>query len=47
MPALWRAENYCAHYKIVPNPEYICANEPKPNPGEIYDDVQYSERKKI
>ena len=45
MPALWRAEDYCAHHKIVPNSEYISANEPKPNPGERYDAVQYFERK--
>ena len=47
MPALWRVEIYCGHHRIVPNSEYISANEPKLNPGEIYDAVQYSQRKKI
>ena len=47
MPTIWRPENYCAHHKIVLNSEYISANEPKPNPGERYEAVDYSQRKKI
>ena len=46
MPAVWRDGNYCVHHQIVPNSEYICANESKPNPGERYDAVDYSQRKK-
>ena len=45
MPAVWRAGNYCVQQKIVPNSEYINANESKPNPGERYDAVDYSQRK--
>ena len=47
LPAVWRAGNYCVHHKIVPNSEYISANESKPNPGERYDAVDYSQRKKF
>ena len=46
MSAVWRAGNYCVHHKIVPNSEYISAKESKPNPGERYDAVDYSQRKK-
>ena len=42
MPADWRTGNFCVHHKIVPNSEYISANESKPNPGERYDAVDYS-----
>ena len=47
MPAVWPAENYYAHHKIFPNSEYISANEPKPNPGERYDAVDYFQQQQI
>ena len=47
MPTVWRAGNYCVHHKIVPNSEYTSANESKPNPGERYDAVDYSQLNKV
>ena len=45
--ALKDGRKFMCHQKIVPNSEDKSANKPKPNPGQRYDAVQFSQRKKI